>query len=489
MLGLTLPVIALAVDLYWTSNPASSPSGQGYYIESQASTSGGSIDHYLYKNGTYVGYSSGYNWSLLGTNQTDYGAQTVEFRAEAYDTWDTYDQIYHYISITQSDEPPFGAFDYADGSVSAGQNFSGNGWAADNEMGAPVSRVDILIDGSDVGDASLGDNRPDVSSAYGRGDFQYSGWHFSYNTGGLSVGSHVVEMVARDNAGNATSLGSKSFSVAANSAPTNVLLSPGSASIYINTTLQISAHATDADGDITWHNLDIQRPDGSWNFQGGFASGEPFAGGPVGSGADSTRTAYFTFDQNGYWHVRSWASDANGNNLHTNTVEIYVSTPNVAPTIGWNSPPSYYPNSGANFTVQATGNDQDGNLSQVAVDISINGGAWTPFAYNGGGNGSANTSDGNLVTAGSEGTTYQFRAIAGDSAGAYSLYTYTPVFAVNRTPAVSMQILDASLAAFPIGGNGRAQVPINTNYYIRVSGTDPDGRLSLLYERHIPVGG
>ena len=53
-----------------------------------------------------------------------------------------------------------------------------------------------------------------------------------------------------------------------------------------------TAELTDPDGNITGHNLDIQRPAGDWNFQGGFATGEPYQGGPVGSGADSTRIPF-----------------------------------------------------------------------------------------------------------------------------------------------------------------------------------------------------
>jgi chitodextrinase len=102
------------------------------------------------------------------------------------------------------------------------------------------------------------------------------------------------------------------------------LLSPSAQTVNLGTTLVLSSRATDADANITHHHLDIQRPDGVWNWQGGFASGEPYIGGPVGSAADSTRTANFTFNQLGTWYVRSWVNDASGNSLHSATVAIVV---------------------------------------------------------------------------------------------------------------------------------------------------------------------
>jgi len=98
----------------------------------------------------------------------------------------------------------------------------------------------------------------------------------------------------------------------ANTPPTVTLIAPNAQTITAGTTLTITSRATDPDGNITGHNLDIQRPAGDWNFQGGFAIGEPFQGGPVGSGADSTRSANFTFTAVGTYQVRSTANDGSG---------------------------------------------------------------------------------------------------------------------------------------------------------------------------------
>jgi|CXWL01.1.fsa_nt_gi hypothetical protein len=112
----------------------------------------------------------------------------------------------------------------------------------------------------------------------------------------------------------------------ANTPPAVTLVAPAGQTITVGTTLTITSHATDPDGNLTGHNLDLQRPAGDWNFQGGFATGEPYQGGPVGSGADSTRTANFTFTDVGTYYVRSAAYDGSGW-VQSATVAITVVTP------------------------------------------------------------------------------------------------------------------------------------------------------------------
>src|SRR5205807_2493290 len=80
------------------------------------------------------------------------------------------------------------------------------GWSADREDGAPVSRVQILIDGKVVGNATLGGARPDVASFYGDTRYTNSGFNFSYNIGGMATGAHTVNAVATDSAGASTNL-------------------------------------------------------------------------------------------------------------------------------------------------------------------------------------------------------------------------------------------------------------------------------------------
>ena len=332
LLLLTLiPHWAFGLTLNWGSNPSSANSGQSYTYS--AIGEGEAILYVaLYKNGIYV---SGVSSGEASITTSDIGPTTIGYFAESESYYEEYRWLSSSITISAPvNTAPIGSFDWAAGSVTLGQALSANGWAADNEMGAPVSRVQMKIDGNDVGDATLGGSRSDVSSAYGRGDYQYSGWNFSFGTGGLAAGGHSIEAIAWDNQGSSTYLGSRGFSVT-NHAPTNQLTSPGVQTIILGTALTLTAQATDGDGNITTHNLDIQRPDASWNWQGGFAYGEPYMGGPVGSGASSTRSASFTFNQVGLWRVRSWVCDANGNNTHSATVEITVNPPpdTQAPTV------------------------------------------------------------------------------------------------------------------------------------------------------------
>ena len=144
-----------------------------------------------------------------------------------------------------------------------------------------------------------------------------------------------------------------------NTPPTVALVAPGAQTITAGTSLTISSRATDPDGNITGHNLDIQRPAGDWNFQGGFATGEPFQGGPVGSGADSTRSAGFTFTDVGTYYVRSAANDGSGW-VQSATVAIMV----VAP------PPVQYSlvtSAGAGGTVSPGGTYNAGTVVTVTA--------------------------------------------------------------------------------------------------------------------------
>ena len=84
------------------------------------------------------------------------------------------------------------------------------GWAADEHDGAPVSQVQIRIDGTAVGDATLGLSRPDVKN------YPNSGWSFTYPAAGFSLGNHLVEMESWNSLGN-SAIRTGTFSVAATS--------------------------------------------------------------------------------------------------------------------------------------------------------------------------------------------------------------------------------------------------------------------------------
>ncbi len=75
------------------------------------------------------------------------------------------------------------------------------GWAADPNHGAPVPRVEVLLDGVPVGDAALGFPRTDVRDSTGREDFLPSGWQLLLDARRLSPGVHRVTAVAYNRVG------------------------------------------------------------------------------------------------------------------------------------------------------------------------------------------------------------------------------------------------------------------------------------------------
>ncbi len=84
--------------------------------------------------------------------------------------------------------------------VTRGDNLLVTGWAADYQDGAPVKQVQVLIDGTAVGNAVLGIARPDVATAYKNPAWTNSGWSFTYSSTGLATGTHTVTAVATDTA-------------------------------------------------------------------------------------------------------------------------------------------------------------------------------------------------------------------------------------------------------------------------------------------------
>lgn len=196
--------------------------------------------------------------------------------------------------------------------------------------------------------------------------------------------------------------------------------SPSSASV--NQTITIQAKGTDGDGNLT--NVRIWCNDSPFAFAGG------------GNGYEEYSTQNFSSGSPGSVYFMAEAMDGDGasSGFIYHTVSIY----NDAPTIQWLNYPPLNPSTGFYevfvnqiFTVQARGNDANGNLSSVSV--------WrngVPFAFNGGGNGYQGDSDAN-TTYGTTNETITFKAVAGDSAGANSGDIYFYVKVINRVPTMT----------------------------------------------------
>jgi hypothetical protein len=107
---------------------------------------------------------------------------------------------------------PFGETEQAydcrtGGGVLQSDNLCVSGWAIDPPVGAPVSQVQILIDGKAVGNATLGIPRPDIAALYPNlANDLNSGWKFVLPASGLALGSHWVNAIAYRSANVSTTL-------------------------------------------------------------------------------------------------------------------------------------------------------------------------------------------------------------------------------------------------------------------------------------------
>lgn len=78
----------------------------------------------------------------------------------------------------------------------AGSKLVVGGWAADRVAGAPVAKVEVLLDGKPVATANLGVARADVAKTIGRDGYAKSGWNAVLDLTGVSPGKHELTAVA-----------------------------------------------------------------------------------------------------------------------------------------------------------------------------------------------------------------------------------------------------------------------------------------------------
>ncbi|HYO16130.1 MAG TPA: Ig-like domain-containing protein [Thermoanaerobaculia bacterium] len=85
------------------------------------------------------------------------------------------------------------------------------GWALDWEG---VQSVTVLVDGREIGNATIGFARPEISFFYpGFPESAAAGWEFSFDTRTLSNGQHFLDVLVRDDAGATTFIGKRRFVV------------------------------------------------------------------------------------------------------------------------------------------------------------------------------------------------------------------------------------------------------------------------------------
>ena len=71
-----------------------------------------------------------------------------------------------------------------------------SGWAACADSKSPLSKVDLLVDQRTMATVTPAYPRPDVAAAYGRSDFEKSGWKSSFSIRGVDVGEHKLTAIA-----------------------------------------------------------------------------------------------------------------------------------------------------------------------------------------------------------------------------------------------------------------------------------------------------
>lgn len=101
--------------------------------------------------------------------------------------------------VTKASAAPAGLEGWIEGVVGepvAGSKVVVGGWAADRVAGAPVAKVEVLLDGKPVATANLGVARADVAKTIGRDGYARSGWNAVLDLTGVSPGKHEVTAVA-----------------------------------------------------------------------------------------------------------------------------------------------------------------------------------------------------------------------------------------------------------------------------------------------------
>lgn len=76
------------------------------------------------------------------------------------------------------------------------RSLDAHGWAASCVPAVSLTNVILLVDGKPAGETKSFYPRPDVAAAYGRPDFELSGWKLSSTVGPLSSGDHTVTLRA-----------------------------------------------------------------------------------------------------------------------------------------------------------------------------------------------------------------------------------------------------------------------------------------------------
>ena len=187
-----------------------------------------------------VGYSFPLNTSTLSN-----GSHTIT--VSATDTDATPDTGFASITVNVAAVPPSVAIDAPSASSTVSGTVTVAGWAIDNttSVGTAIGSVQVKVDGTVMGNATYGVNRPDVCNAWpGRPGCPNVGYSFQLNTGTLSPGSHTITVLATDT--DATpDTGSAGVTVNVAATPPSVAIDVPSAGSTVSGTVTILGWAID----------------------------------------------------------------------------------------------------------------------------------------------------------------------------------------------------------------------------------------------------
>lgn len=190
------------------------------------------------------------------------------------------------------------------------------------------------------------------------------------------------------------------------------------------TALTIASTATDRDGDMFSHWLEIQRPSGQWSWEG-WLFDEPWAGTISGTGFKSTKSGVFTFDDAGTYTIRSSAIDSGGLWITSTEVRVHVGAsplPRVQIALNGQADGAYLAQ-GTALNVQTRATDATGDMAEHWLEILSPDGVWswnrgsTDGLWTGALLGDGSASEKSALTTFDQTGTYLLRASAVDRTG------------------------------------------------------------------------
>ncbi len=417
-------VASAAIDF---TVPASVDDGEGYSVVAVSPPTGpGPYPTVrIYKNGVKVAEGQ----TGVGYGTSDTGPATVTWLATSTNAPSVTKTT---TVLAPANTAPIGSFDSLTASVTEGKTIYANGWAADNEMGSPITRVDVYLDGVDVANATLGGVRADVANAYGRSDYTNSGWSWSFNTSGLSHTTHSVEVKLVDAQGLVTTKGPKTFTVSTSKPATT--LSAADTTIYTGQSAHLTSVTTDPGSELTTHYMDYLAPGSStWVL---YSPNWASSGNSYWSGSQSpshTMSVYKTLNTAGTWQFRSQGRDSANRYSSYKYVNVTVSTTPPVTSISVDDSSVI---EGDTVTITASASDAMSDLTQVYIDQKQPGGSWEVSKYSWSGSARSSCSFPKSLPLSVPGT-WQFRARGRDAQGVYGSYSATKSVSVASITSTS----------------------------------------------------